>query len=146
MGACETKRNMPNEPKIILEGCIPTHGKPTTKEELEELYFYESAICKIKFKALINGQLLDGLGTGFFCEIYDKDIPFKKALFTNNHVLNKKSIEINNEIKFENSQKIQKILKITNNRKKFTNYIKGQLDYTCIEILDTDEIDNFFSN
>ena len=57
-----------------------------SKKEIDELYSYESAICKIKIQYIENGQIKEGLGTGCFCEIYDNDIPFKKALFTNNHV------------------------------------------------------------
>ncbi len=69
-------------------------NKEITKEEIEELYSYESAICKIKFGTSVSG-------IGFFCEINDDNIPFKKALFTNNHILNKENIGINKEIKLE---------------------------------------------
>ena len=78
--------------------------------------------------------------SGFFCEINDDNIPFKKALFTNNHILEEKSIEINNEIELEYLGKNDKI-KITSSRKVFTN---KQFDYICIEILDTDKYRNFF--
>ena len=114
--------------------------KPMTKNETDELYSYESAICKINFKTIKNGEIKDGKGTGFFLEINDDNIPFKKALFTNNHVLNKNSIEMNKEIVFEYCNKIKKI-KITENRKAFTN---NELEYTCIEIFDKDNINNFF--
>ena len=120
-------------PNTINNEVIPdTIGKPT-KEEIEELYSYESAICKIKFGT-------SGSAIGFFCEINDDDIPFKKALLTNNHVLNEKSIDINKEIKFEYCKEEKKI-SITKNRKVFT---KKELDYTCIEIFDTDKINKFF--
>jgi len=106
---------------------------PLTKDEMDELYLYEAAICKIKDKT-------SGIGTGFFCEINGDAIPFKKALFTNNHVLNEEYIEKNKEIEFEYCKEKKKI-KITENRKAFT---KKELDYTCIEIFDTDEINKFF--
>jgi len=109
------------------------YGKPITKEEIEELYSYESAICKIK-----HG--ISDSGIGFFCEINDDTIPFKKALFTNNHVLNEKSIDINKEIKLEYCKEEKKI-SITKNRKVFT---KKEFDYICIEIFDTDNINKFF--
>jgi len=35
---------------------------------------------------------------GFFCQINDDAIPFKKALFTSSHILNIKRIDINKEI------------------------------------------------
>ena len=91
-----------------------------TKNETDELYSYESAVCKIKFKVYENGQIKDSIGTGFFLEINDDNIPFKKALFTNNHVLNENSIKMYKEIIFEYCKNIKKI-KITENRKVFTN-------------------------
>ena len=118
-----------------------TNTKPIIpKKEIDNLFLYESAICKIKFKALKDGQIKDGIGTGFFLEINDDDIPIKKALFTNNHVLNENSIEMNKEIVFEYCNEIKKI-KITENRKVFTN---EELEYTCIEIFNTDNIKKFF--
>ena len=127
------------EKQCLIDG-IKKQSKIMTKDEIDELYSYENAICKIKFKIFINGEIKDGIGTGFFLEINDNNIPFEKALFTNNHILNKNSIEMNKEIVFEYCKEIKKI-KITENRNVFTNEI---LDYTCIEIFDTDKINNFF--
>jgi len=123
-----------DKPNIIINEVIPDKNvKPITKEELEELYSYESAICKIKYGT-------SGPGIGFFCEINDDDIPFKKALFTNNHILNEKSININKEIKFEYCKE-EKIINISKNRRVIA---RKELDYTCIEIFDTDKINKFF--
>ena len=119
--------------KIHNEATHFTQAKPIKKELIDELYKYESAICKIKFGT-------SNSGTGFFCEINDDKIPFKKALFTNYHVLNKESIGINKEIKFEYCKEEKSII-ITKNRRVFT---KIELDYTCIEIFDTDNINKFF--
>ena len=136
MGICKS-----SESKKIIKEVIPFEkAGPTSKSELDELYSYESALCKIKCKIFTNGQTIDAFGTGFFCKIYDNNIPFNKALFTNNHILNKSSIEINKEIIFENCGKIKGI-KIRENRRSFTN---EDIDYTCIEIFDTDKINNFF--
>ena len=150
MGICEVKVNTKNnslnyqinieKDEIIKQGKISTHAEPTTKKELDDLYSYESAICKIEFETIKDGKKVNGVGTGFFCEINNINIPFNKALFTNNHVLNEKSIENNEEIKFEYLKEKKKIL-IKENRKKFTN---EKLDYTCIEILDIDKINKFF--
>ena len=135
--------------KYLCAPCLPicfplpaaiVSSKITTETELINLYSYKSAICKIEFKTVKNGKIVNGLGTGFFCEINDDNIPFEKILFTNNHILDKKSIEINKEIEFEYLEKKIKII-ITKNRKTFTN---KELDYTCIEIFDTDKIYNFF--
>ena len=117
------------------------NGDPLMEKEIKELLSYKPAICKIKFEILENDKKKEKIGTGFFCEINDKNIPFNKALFTNNHVLNEDRIKINKEIEFEYCEKT-KIIKITQNRKVFTNI---DLDYTCIEILDEDEINKFFN-
>ena len=105
-----------------------------SKKEIEDLYSNQPSMCKINFQKEKDGQIIDCSGTGFFCEINDDNIPFKKALFTNNHVLNKESIKINKEIEFECMGKKNKI-HITENRKIFTSI---ELDYTCIEIFNTD--------
>ena len=84
-----------------------------------------SATCKI---------LSGNKGSGFFCEIKVND-KLMKLLFTNNHVIN----NLNSDIKIEHN-KIKKIIKL-NNRFKYTN---EELDYTCVEILKEDGIDNYF--
>ena len=128
MGICDPCRK-PNIP-----------FQPSNLNEIQVLYTYESAICKIKFTKKENGKIFNCIGTGFFCEINDNDIPFKKAFFTNNHILNKSQIEVNKEIKFEYLNNLE-TMKITKNRRTFTN---EELDYTCIEILDSDKINKFF--
>ena len=137
MGVSGIEKN--NEPKNIAipntknNEIIPDKNLKLTKEEIDELYSYESAICKINFGT-------SGSGIGFFCEINDDEIPFKKALFTKYHILNKENIGINKEIKFEYCKEEKSII-ITENRIVFT---KRDLDYTCIEIFDTDKINKFF--
>ena len=78
-------------------------------------------------------------GTGFFCKIplYNQLIKF---LFTSNHLINKDLIKTGNNIHFVYKLK-RKNIEITDNRKCFTN---EDLDYTCIEIFDEDEIEDFF--
>ena len=65
---------------------------------------------------------------------------FRKTLFTNHHILDENSIQINKQIEYESCGK-KNTITITKDRKVFTN---KDLDYTCIEILDTDKINNFF--
>ena len=125
--------------KLTKQNVLYGRTKPMNQSEIEELNSYESAICKIKFKACEKGQIINRIGTGFFLEINDANIPFKKALFTNNHVLDENSIEMHTGIEFEYCKNLKKI-KITENRKAFTN---KQLDYTCIEIFDTVILINF---
>ena len=111
--------------------------EPMSEHELKDLYSNQPSMCKINFQKE-EGSINHSSGTGFFCEINDDNIPFKKALFTNNHVLNENSIKINKDIEFECMGKKNKI-QITENRKIFTSI---ELDYTCIEIFETDKINN----
>ena len=104
----------------------------------------EESMCKIEFERIDNKKIMTGKGTGFFCEIEAENFPIKYCLFTNNHVLNEKNIEINSIINFEYFTKgkyIEKKIKIDKNRKTYTNQ---ELDYTCIEIYESDGIQNFF--
>ena len=91
MGLCHYDRPKykSNENKIEIKKEYDFEaGDPLSKNESDDLYSYEPAICKIEFKAFKDGKIQKGSGTGFFCEINDMNIPFRKALFTNNHVLN----------------------------------------------------------
>jgi len=135
---------------IEKQGIIKGHGRPITKEEIFNLFKMEKSMCKISFETE-NGEI--GKGSGFFCEI--DNFPIKYALFTNNHVLNKSNIEIGKIIRFEclelqksifnifNSSynTIKKEIKITEKRKVFTN---KELDYTCIELFESDGIIDYF--
>ncbi len=86
-----------------------------------------TATCKI-----ITGDKSNG--TGFFCELKINN-KLMKMLFTNNHVLN----QFNSNIKIEHNRKRIEIN--IQNRFIFTN---EDLDYTAIQILDSDNFDNFF--
>ena len=91
-----------------------------------------AATCKIISQSE-NGRPLHG--TGFFCII-----PYLgKVLFTNNHVLNKNSINEGEIIKCRYKDELKKFE--IKNRLCFTN---EDLDYTCIQILDEDKIEDFF--
>ena len=125
-----------NGPKTINEINF-RRIEPMSEHELKDLYSNQPSMCKINFQKE-EGSINHSSGTGFFCEINDDNIPFKKALFTNNHVLNENSIKINKDIEFECMGKKNKI-QITENRKIFTSI---ELDYTCIEIFETDKINN----
>jgi surface protein len=95
-------------------------------------------MCKIKFENIQNEIPVNGKGTGFFCLINNPVIPFKKALFTANHVLNKNYLENEKSIMIEYLNE-SKTIEITPERKYFTN---DKLDYTCIEIFDSDGFDS----
>ena len=112
MGTCDSICQT-NKANVTKQVCFPSNVKPISENEMVTLFSYESALCKIKVKIEKEEEELENLseiyegkerekeeiliGTGFFCEINDDNIPFKKALFTNNHVLNESYIK-NNKI------------------------------------------------
>jgi len=121
--------------KIIEEGVLSQNIEPIIKKEVDELFRYENSMCKIKYE-------IDNLikyGSGFFCEIDDNDIPFKVALFTCNHIINEDHINNSKIINLEYMNE-QKEIKITGERRIYTDKF---WDYTCIEIIETDNIINF---
>ena len=82
---------------------------------------------------------MKGIGTGFFCEINYEKIPFRKALFINNLVLDENRIKLNEQVEFEYCGE-KRIIEITKDRNVFTN---KKLDCACVEILEIDKITVF---
>ena len=132
-----------NEINIIKECVVEGHGLPVSQKKINELFEKDKSMCKISCERLNNEHVI---GSGFFCKL--DNFPIKYALFTNNHVWNESSIEIGNKIYFEYLEKSssffgssynrkEKEIKITEKRKVFTN---KELDYTCIELLESDGI------
>ena len=123
-----------------LEG----HGEPITKTEISNLLNMEKSMCKIILEKCEDNQIKKGKANGFFCEIEIEDCPIKYALFTSNHILNEDKIKPGNIIKieyFNKSSYEEKIIKIDETRRVYTN---KDYDYTCIEILQSDGITNYF--
>lgn len=133
--------NIANNIKTINKTAIPKL-QPISKDEYQKLLqTYKYAVCKIITRIKNKeGKETQKIGTGFFCEINDNDIRFKKALFTNNHILGIENLQINRDIVIEYLENI-KVIKITENRKRYTS---TKYDYTCIEIFDSDDIKKFF--
>ena len=101
-----------------------------------QLLLKKSYLATCKIIAVNNNEPKNG--SGFFCKI-----PLKgkiiKFLFTNNHVLDKDSIKEGEIIKCSYKNKLKKFE--IKKRRCFTN---ADLDYTCIEILNEDQIEDFF--
>ena len=104
-------------------------------------------MCKIESETMENEKKK---GSAFFCKL--NNFPIKYALFTNNHILDESNIEIGNKIKFEclkfqksffNSSynSIKKEIEITDKRRVYTS---KELDYTCIELFESDGIKDYF--
>ena len=131
-----------DECNIEKEGILEGHGNPVSKNEILELFEMEKSMCKIKFDKIENEEIKKGKGTGFFCEI--ENCPFKYGLFTNNHVLDENNIKLGNIINIEyldNDKINKKEIKINKKRKVLTN---KEMDYTCIELLESDNIKDYF--
>ena len=124
---------------IITEGIIEGQGNPVKKKEINELLKKEKSLCKINFKRIEKGQLKSGHGTGFFCK-FDNSI-IKYGLITNNHILNEDNLQIGKKIEIELYNLNRKEIILTGNRYLFTNQ---KLDYTCIELFESDGIINYF--
>ena len=101
--------------------------RPITYRAMKRYEKKISATCKI-----ISEN--ESSGTGFFCELKINN-KLMKMLFTNNHVLNK----FNSNVVIEHNKKIKEIN--IKNRFICTN---EDLDYTCMEILDSDNFNNYF--
>ena len=108
MGICDSN-------KIIIKQAAILNG-PVEQSEIKKLFEYEPALCRILNKN--KNEIFSNIG--FFCIMNDNDIPFEKAFFTNNHILNDTDININKVIEFDYLNHIKKI-KITENRRKFTS-------------------------
>ena len=74
----------------------------------------------------------------------DKDFPIKNTLFTNNHILKEESVKIGKVIEIEYLTELGYIIKKIEITKKRRVYFDTKLNYTCIEILDSDNIKNYF--
>ena len=129
----------------IKEKIIIGQGNPIKKKEIDELFKMENSVCQIHYERFENNKLEQGIGSGFFCNIKKNftDFPLKYCLFTNNHILNHLNLEIGQTINInylKNNNMIKNVIKITEKRKVFTH---EKLDYTCIELFESDNIDNF---
>ena len=84
------------EKKDILEG----YKNPNNKEEILNLLKIEESICKIKLREQKYNKINKVQGSGFFCEIKNKNNPINYCLFTNNHILNKSNMKLDNIQKY----------------------------------------------
>lgn len=97
----------------------------------------------IKAKSCICKIILDqGYGSGFFCRIpLGNKKELVNFLLTCHHVISKENLSLNKKIILEIGNKEEKEL-FVQNRRIFSN---PELDYTCVEILDEDNIEDFYS-
>ena len=136
--------NQKEIPFKIIEGLnnIEESIKNIEKKSKKEIQI-ERMLCKIYFEKKISGEIFKNKAIGFFCEI-DKNFPIKYALFTNYHILKEESVKIGKIIEIEILSDIGFIAKKIEITKKRRVFFDINLNYTCIEILDSDNIKNFF--
>ena len=115
-----------------LENMTLSERGPIPFNTFKRLEKKKDSTCQIKYDK--------ELGSGFFCQL-KIDNKKKKFLFTSNHILNKEIISIRK--KFTILWKEKEIeIKITKDRIVCSN---ENLDYTCVELLETENIgDNYF--
>ena len=104
------------------------NNEPIPFDILEKCLEKKTAICQISNK-----------GTGFFCKLNLKNKSII-GLLTNNHVLNEDKIKLGSKIEIEHNNE-KKVIEITKNRFTCTN---EEYDYTCIEIFENDNFNNYF--
>ena len=133
--------------EIKKEGILKEQGNPVSKNEVDELFKMEKSMCRIKFEKIdekIDEKIKKGIASGFFCEIDADEFPIKYGLFTNNHVLDENDLKkgkiINIEILNEKSYTKYPII-IDEKRRVYTD---KDLDYTCIEIFQSDPFKDYF--
>jgi hypothetical protein len=108
-------------------------GTESIDEFSEFIKISKKKICKIILSPT-------SYGTGFFCKIFCSENKKEMiVLFTCYHVLDLNFLNTHNEMKIEYIGK--NITLKLNNRKKYSN---KDLDYTCIEIIEEDNIQEFF--
>lgn len=123
---------------ISSQGYIENFCSPIKKREINNLFEKELSVCKIYSNKENSKVIENGIGTGFFCRLNIKQIPFNLALITNNHILDRNSIKAGKEIIFDHKDSCKsKILEISQKRRIYTD---EKLDYTLVEILETDNI------
>ena len=110
-----------------------------SENNIIDLNEIEKSICKINKKGDKNCKDIQGIG--FFCNFEINNFPIKYALFTSYNLLKKKDSELGKSISF-NYLNTEKTIKLVGDRKIYTN---EDLNYTCIEIFNSDNIKKFFT-
>ena len=127
-----------DEIEMKKEGILKDQGNPVSKNEILNLLKMEKSMCKIIYEKIENNEIKKGKGTGFFCKI--DNFPIKYGLFTNNHVLDENNIKKGKIINIEYNNEL-KTIEMDEKRRVYTDI---ELDYTCIEIYESDNIKEYF--
>ena len=123
-----------DEIEMEKEDIMKEQENPITQNELLKLFKMEKSMCKIYEK--IDDKI--NKGTGFLCEIYN--CPIRYGLFTSYQVLNENNTKIGKIMNIEYNN-VKKKIEIDKKRRVYTNKV---LDYTCIELYESDDIKDYF--
>ena len=134
------KRNKNGIGTFIGEIFNNNEHKNDENDNYSNLFKKECSICHIYYESITDNEICLKKGLGFFCKIEDIKIPIKKALITSNTILSEQYINKNPIIKIKYLNNIKEI-PINKNRLYFTN---NELNYTLIEIFESDGIEDFF--
>ena len=103
----------------------------------------EKLLCKIPFEKKISGEIIKDKAIGFFCET-DNNFSIKYFLFTNYHILSENDVKIGKIIEIEYLGEFGYMTKKIEITKKRRIFFDTKLNYTCIEIFESDNIKYFF--
>ena len=122
----------------IVNEIIMDNMKPIKFEKLKNIINKgEKCVVKILIEDENNYKIASG--TGFFCKLPIRN-NYLNILLTNNHIINKEFLKKEKELKIEYLKQL-KIINLKGNRLIFTNI---EYDFTIIEILKEDLINEFF--
>ena len=131
--------NIPNKKELLS----PEEDKKVdkNKKEMFPLYLYIQIRDKEIYKCICKIEFLRGKqffsGTGFFCKIPKIEMV---CLLTNNHIINDETLELSPKIKLTINDTTNKYIDLSKKRFKYTN---EEMDYTAIEIIEVDDINDF---
>ena len=128
----------------IFEGLVAIENsvKNINKKNIKEIPI-EKLICKILYETSNNGETTQNKVIGFFCE-FGKKFPIKYCLFTNNYILKEESRKNDKSIEIVYCNELGYYTKKIEINKKRRVYSNNKLNYTCIEILESDNIKYYF--
>ena len=129
-----TKNISDNYIQSLLQNVKNQDNQIVLFEQIKKIMNFGIDKCVCKIKAKIKH------GTGFFCNIPHKEI---KVLITNNHIIDEDYLYKENRLVYsitEMGQEVFKEINLTKKRYKLTN---KDYDFTIIEILKEDKINNY---
>ena len=103
----------------------------------------DNCLCKVS-KSICKIRIPNKVGSGFLIKLYKENKPFY-CIMTNEHVINKETIEGKNKIIVYYDNEFKRIeIELNKNERFIRDYQYMGIDVTIVEILDKDEINKEF--